>query len=72
MVNCVSVSTAAQHIEAPINANNNQRLTKAGIVVKINIFAPSLKFQADFCIAHRFAWGWISFIGGIGLDKLCD
>jgi hypothetical protein len=36
MVTCVSVSTAAQHIEVPINANNNYPNNQAGFVVKIN------------------------------------
>jgi hypothetical protein len=30
MVNCVSVSAVAQHIEAPINANNNHPINQSG------------------------------------------
>jgi len=42
MVNCVSVSAPAQHIEMP---TLTIPIIKAGFVVKIN-FLPGLKFQA--------------------------
>jgi len=43
----------------PLTQTITFRIAETGFVVKINIFAPGLKFQADFCIAHPFAWGWI-------------
>ena len=39
---------AAQHIEAPLTQTIRLQIAEAGFVVKINIFAPELKFQADF------------------------
>jgi hypothetical protein len=47
---------------APINTSNNHPIAEADFVVKIDIFAPALKFQADFCIAHPFAWGWFFLV----------
>jgi hypothetical protein len=38
----------AQHIEAPLTQTITFRIAEAGFVVKINVFAPGLKFQADF------------------------
>jgi hypothetical protein len=44
------------------------QITEADFVVKINIFAPRFKFQTNFCIAHRFAWGWIFL--RVGFDRI--
>jgi len=41
-------SVSAQHIEAPLTQTISFRIAEAGFVVKINIFAPELKFQAAF------------------------
>jgi hypothetical protein len=48
LANCVASSVTAQHIEAPLTQTISLRIAEAGFVVKINIFAPELKFQADF------------------------
>ena len=43
-------SVTAQHIEAPLRQTINIRIAEAGFVVKMNIFAPELKFPADFSL----------------------
>ena len=47
IVDCVSISAATQHIEAPIRANKSIKTTKAGFVVKINLLRLGLQFQAS-------------------------
>ena len=48
LASCVASSVTAQHIEAPLTQTISFRIAEAGFVVKINIFAPELKFQVDF------------------------
>ena len=54
MVNCVSVLATAQHIEVPLTQTISFRIAEAGFVVKINIFAPELKFQAEIRIDPEY------------------
>jgi len=65
MVNCVSALAAAQHIEVPINTNNNFRITKGGFVVKIKFLRRDSNFRPIGGIAHRFGCWWIFSRGGI-------
>jgi len=43
---CSGFATA-QHIGHPLTQTLTFRIAEAGLVVKINIFAPGLQFQAD-------------------------
>jgi hypothetical protein len=57
MVNCVSVSAAAQHIEAPIDTNNNYPKKQRGFCCQDYFFAPGLKLQDNSNIALRSGCG---------------
>jgi hypothetical protein len=48
MVNCVSASTVAQHIEIPLSTNNNHPNNQKGFGCQDYFSAPRLKFQANF------------------------
>jgi hypothetical protein len=59
MVNWVSASASAQHIEAPINTNNNLLYNQSRFCCQDFFFAPGLQYGANLSIAQRFACGLI-------------
>jgi len=61
MANCVSARDAAQHIEAPIDKNNNYPNNQEGFGCQYKFFAPGLKFQANLNIALRIGCGQFLF-----------
>jgi hypothetical protein len=48
LANCKASSVTAQHIEAPLTQKITFWIAETGFIVKMNIFTPELKVQADF------------------------
>ena len=68
MVNCVSTSAEAQHIEAPISANNIHLNSQSRFCCQDLFFTPGLQFQASLSIAHRYGLSWIFL--KVGFDRI--
>ena len=59
MVDSVSTSAAAQHIEASIERTNNHPDSGGGLCCQYRFLEVELRIWANSGIAHRFAHGWI-------------
>jgi len=61
MVDSVSTSAAAQHIEASIKRTNNHPDNGSGLCCQYRFLEVELRIWANSGIAHRFARGWIFY-----------
>ena len=68
MVDCVSISAAAQHIETPVSANNIHMDNQSKFCCQAYFFTPGLQFQASLSIAHRYGLSWIFL--KVGFDRI--